>query len=77
MNQIAAIRKSIGVSQSGLAEKLNSVPSRIANFEASTRKPDIETCWEIVRALNELGADCCFEQVFPNPHSHSSDKRSS
>lgn len=70
MNRIASLRKSLSISQSALAGKINSVPSRIANFEASRRCPDIQTCWMIVNALNELGANCTLEQVFPNPNNN-------
>lgn len=73
MNQIAQQRKLLNISQAELAGKLDSGPSRISNFEASIRKPNLKTCWVIVNAINELGDNCTFEQVFPNPKQNSNE----
>ncbi|WP_318438134.1 helix-turn-helix transcriptional regulator [Photobacterium leiognathi] len=71
MNKIAMQRRLFNISQAKLAEMINSRPSRISNFESLTRKPDLNTCWMIVNAFNKLGADCTFEDIFPNPKQHS------
>ena len=42
MNQIAQQRKLLNISQAELAGKLDSGPSRISNFEASIRKPNLK-----------------------------------
>ncbi|TON66065.1 XRE family transcriptional regulator, partial [Vibrio parahaemolyticus] len=31
------------------------------------RTPNINMCWKIVKALNQLGAECTFGDVFPDP----------
>jgi len=65
MNNISAVRKKTGVTQQQLADILGWKQSRIGNYEAGVRTPDLTSCRRIVDALNTLGADCSLDTVFP------------
>lgn len=65
MNKISAVRKSIGITQSQLALILGWKQSRIGNYEAGVRTPDLRSCRQIVNALNAFGAKCSLDSVFP------------
>ncbi|EDW4641448.1 helix-turn-helix transcriptional regulator [Salmonella enterica subsp. enterica serovar Java] len=65
MNNISAVRKKTGVTQQQLADLLGWKQSRIGNYEAGVRTPDLSSCRRIVDALNILGADCSLDTVFP------------
>ncbi|WP_071998256.1 MULTISPECIES: helix-turn-helix transcriptional regulator [unclassified Serratia (in: enterobacteria)] len=67
MNNISLARKTAGITQHQLAEALGWNQSRIGNYEAGTRTPDLYSCRRIVEILNTLGADCSLDSVFP-PH---------
>lgn len=67
MSKIKEIRGGALLTQANLATKLGISASAISHFEKGRRFPDINTCWRIVTALNELGANCQFTDVFPNP----------
>lgn len=68
VNQIAAIRKRIGKTQAELAGAAGWRVSRIGNYELGLRTPGLSECRQIVAALNEIGADCSLEDVFPPSH---------
>ncbi|WP_270944367.1 helix-turn-helix transcriptional regulator [Vibrio parahaemolyticus] len=65
MSNIKQIRMSLGISQDALAAEIGVTQGAIAHFEAGKRTPNINMCWKIVEALNHLGAQCSFENVFP------------
>ncbi|EAA9527302.1 helix-turn-helix transcriptional regulator [Salmonella enterica] len=65
MNKISSVRKTIGITQQQLAGFLGWKQSRIGNYEACVRTPDLISCRKIVGALNALGADCTLDSVFP------------
>lgn len=65
MNSIASERKKIGITQAVLAEHIGWVQSRIGNYESSARRPDLNSCRQIVDALNRLGGNCTLDDVFP------------
>jgi putative transcriptional regulator len=65
MNNISAVRKKTGVTQQQLADLLGWKQSRIGNYEAGVRTPDLSSCRKIVNALNRLGAECSLDSVFP------------
>ncbi|HCB3266950.1 helix-turn-helix transcriptional regulator [Citrobacter amalonaticus] len=65
MNNISAVRKTVGVTQQQLADFLGWKQSRIGNYEAGVRTPDLNSCRLIVNALNRLGAECSLDNVFP------------
>ncbi len=68
MNRIAEFRNKAKVSQATLAKTVGGiVTSTIGNYEYGIRKIDVETARKIVNALNELGAQCTFDDVFPDP----------
>ncbi|HAS8351241.1 helix-turn-helix transcriptional regulator [Morganella morganii] len=65
MNKISCIRKSINITQQKLADTLGWKQSRIGNYESGIRTPDLASCRKIISALNELGANCSLDSVFP------------
>jgi putative transcriptional regulator len=67
MNQIKNYRNSIGATQKQLGDAVGVGQSTIDRYESGVRKLRVNQCWKIVNALNELGAKCKFDDVFPNP----------
>lgn len=67
MSNLKAIRGELGVTQQALAEKVGVSQSAINHYENGNRTVDTILGWRIVNALNLLGADCKFEDVFPDP----------
>tara|TARA_R110000764_G_scaffold2641_4_gene11461 strand:+ start:11979 stop:12233 length:255 start_codon:yes stop_codon:yes gene_type:complete len=65
MNLIAEIRKSHEIKQSELVRKLGWKQSRLGNYENHSRIPGLAESRAIVSALNELGASCTLDDVFP------------
>lgn len=65
MNNISHARKKAGITQHQLADALGWNQSRIGNYEAGTRTPDLDSCRRIVEVLNALGAECSLDSVFP------------
>lgn len=68
MQHIRNLRKNAKVSATKLAEQIGVTVSAIYHYETNRRTPDLKQCWEIVKALNELGVICSFDDVFPNPN---------
>ncbi len=66
MNKIAELRKSANVTQVQLAEKIGWAQPRIANYESGFRTPSLKDGRKIVRALNALGVEVNFDDVFPD-----------
>ncbi|UTV28969.1 helix-turn-helix transcriptional regulator [Photobacterium atrarenae] len=73
MNRISDFRDKAKVSQAGLAKVVGVTPSTIGNYESGIRNIKLKMCWKIVKALNALGANCTFEEVFPNPQHDTSE----
>lgn len=67
MQQIRDIRKRANISVNDLAEIIGTEASAVYHYESNRRTPDFNQCWKIVNALNQLGANCSFDDVFPNP----------
>ncbi len=67
MSNLKVIRGGLGVTQQALAEKVGVSQSAINHYENGNRTVDTVLGWRIVNVLNSLGADCRFEDVFPNP----------
>ncbi|AZF05641.1 helix-turn-helix transcriptional regulator [Pseudomonas sp. R5-89-07] len=65
MNLIAEFREEAGITQAALHRKLNWKQSRLANYESGARPLKLEDARKIVQALNELGAKCTLDRVFP------------
>jgi|PersoiStandDraft_1058852.scaffolds.fasta_scaffold327283_1 putative transcriptional regulator len=66
MNLIAEFREAAGITQAALHRKLDWKQSRLANYESGSRPLKLEDARKIVRALNELGAKCTLDRVFPH-----------
>lgn len=64
---IKPIRRLIKVTQTQLAEKCGweDAQSRISNYENGIREPSLQDMRRIVAALQELGAECSLDSVFP------------
>ena len=75
MNRISEYRNKIGVSQAKLSKIVGVTPSAIGNYESGVRNINVEMCWKIVKALNQLGGDCLFDDVFPEPQRDSTVSR--
>lgn len=66
MNRIAEVRKAVDKTQAQLANELGWRVSRIGNYEIGLRTPGLMECRAIVKALNNIGAKCSLEDVFPS-----------
>ncbi|MBU1393008.1 MAG: helix-turn-helix domain-containing protein [Gammaproteobacteria bacterium] len=73
MQQIRNIRESAGISVKALSQIIGTDVSTFYHYETGRRTPDFNQCWKIVNALNRLGAQCSFADVFPNPLDISAD----
>lgn len=67
MANIKSILKKVGKSQDELARKVGISQSAINHYANGNRKPSYEMAWKIVEALKSFGAQCSFDDVFPNP----------
>lgn len=67
MQKIREVREGASISVKELSEVSGLEPGSIYHYEKGRRTPTFSQCWDIVNALNELGANCTFEEVFPNP----------
>ncbi len=65
MNNIANERKKLGITQSQLAGECGWNQSRLANYEAGIRAPDLDSCRRLVEAMNKLGSKTCLDVLFP------------
>ncbi|EKN3571684.1 XRE family transcriptional regulator [Yersinia enterocolitica] len=65
MNNISIYRKNLKITQLELAKACQWSGSRLANYEVGLRTPGLKDCRIIVSALNELGAECVLDEVFP------------
>ncbi|MEA5101461.1 MULTISPECIES: helix-turn-helix transcriptional regulator [Pantoea] len=65
MNNLALIRKKIGISQAVLAKSIGWGPSRIANYESNIRTPSLASCRLILKGLETLGHTLTIDEVFP------------
>lgn len=67
MTNIKEILRTVGKSQDSLAQALSISQGSVNHYANGNRKPSYEMAWKIVKALNEFGADCSFDDVFPSP----------
>ncbi len=65
MNHIAELRKGAGIKQRELFTRLGWTQARLSNYESGHRTPGLSECRAITAALNELGAKCALDDVFP------------
>lgn len=65
MNRIAEVREAAKVKQCKLIQALGWSQTRVSNYEAGRRVPGLAESRAIVEALNQLGADCTLDDVFP------------
>jgi putative transcriptional regulator len=65
MNLIKTVREAAGIKQVTLYSALKWPQSRLSNYENEIRTPSLNDAREIVSALNELGATCTLDDVFP------------
>jgi putative transcriptional regulator len=65
MNRIACLRKGAQIKQRDLGEILGWTQARLSNYESGHRTPGLNECRAITAALNQLGATCTLDDVFP------------
>lgn len=65
MNKVSYFRGIARLSQISLAKRLGWSQSRLSNYESGARKPGLAECRAIVAALNEHGAQCSLDELFP------------
>lgn len=65
MNRISAVRNAAHITQAQLGAALGWSQGRICNYESGRRVPSLADSRRIVAALNQLGATCCLDDVFP------------
>jgi putative transcriptional regulator len=65
MNRIACLRKEAQIKQRDLGELLGWTQARLSNYESGHRMPGLSECRAITSALNQLGAVCSLDEVFP------------
>lgn len=66
MNALAKARISLNLKQKDLAEQVGLVQSTIGQYEIGARVPSIKTARKVVKALNDLGGNFTFDDVFPD-----------
>lgn len=64
-NRIKIIREEFGISQADLCRRLGWKQSRVSNYEANIRTPNLVDSRGILAALVSLGAQCTLESLFP------------
>lgn len=65
MNRIASHRERAGIKQRDLVSALGWTQTRISNYESGRRTAGLAECRAITAALNQLGAMCSLDDVFP------------
>lgn len=65
MKGLRAIRTAAQITQQQLAEKLSLTQAAIGHYEKGRRQPKLAEARRLVTVLNELGAECTLDEVFP------------
>ncbi|SEJ63506.1 putative transcriptional regulator [Azotobacter beijerinckii] len=65
MSALKNIRTAARITQQQLAAKLGITQAAIGHYEKGRRQPKLTEARRLVAALNELGAACTLEEVFP------------
>lgn len=65
MNRIKEFREKARMTRADLGGAVGVHPSAIGHYEDERRVPSLERSREIVVALNEAGANCSLDDVFP------------
>lgn len=66
MNEVSYFRRIAKLSQVSLATRLGWSQSRLSNYESGARRPGLDECRAINAALNEHGARCSLDELFPH-----------
>jgi putative transcriptional regulator len=66
MNQLKHYREKSGMTRAELALSVGlKTAGAVEHYEAGRRTPPLETARKLVTALNNAGADCTLDDVFP------------
>lgn len=65
MNNLKKLRKSLHLTQRGLASEIGQTISSIGHYESGRRTPDIKTCHQLVEVLSKNGNKLSIEDIFP------------
>lgn len=75
MSKIKDIRTKLGVTQNELGKKLGVSQGAMNHYENGKREISLTLARKIVHALNQLGANCTFDDVFPDPQLNNTQNR--
>lgn len=67
MNKMKHYRSEVNLTQAELAAIVRSTQSAISHYETGRRRPSLNLCRDIVKALVISGAKVCVDDVFPHP----------
>ncbi|WP_439242399.1 helix-turn-helix transcriptional regulator [Lonepinella sp. BR2474] len=65
MSNLAKAREKVGMTQYQLAEMIGRKQNSISYYELGLRTPSLFTAQQIVKKLNEQGANVSLEDIFP------------
>lgn len=75
MNKLKDFRNRIGVTQKNVADLVGVRQGTIARYESGARDFNITMARKIVFALNIMGSNCTFDDVFPDPQLNNTPNR--
>ncbi|GHX29925.1 repressor protein [Vibrio cholerae] len=71
MNKLKDFRNLVEATQKDIADFVGVSQSTIDRYESGSRKVSIEQARKLIAALNSFGAECTFDDVFPDPRVNS------
>ncbi|EGQ8054304.1 helix-turn-helix transcriptional regulator [Vibrio alginolyticus] len=67
MNKLKDFRCQVGATQQKIADLVGVKQGTIVRYENGERQVSINMARKLVSAFNSLGANCAFDDVFPDP----------
>ncbi|MCG9699616.1 helix-turn-helix domain-containing protein [Vibrio natriegens] len=67
MNKLKDFRCQVGATQQKIADLVDVKQGTIVRYENGERQVSINMARKLVSAFNSLGANCVFDDVFPDP----------
>ena len=69
MNNMKHYRRKLKLTQSELADIVESTQGAISHYETGRRQPSLDLCRNIVKAFVSAGLEASVDDVFPHPTS--------